>query len=121
MSQHNSKSVIKISTSGQGGIAVWFPCNIDFVQKIKTVAGFTWLPDKKYWSFPKTNETLEKILKQSCEKAGIQQGITGHTLQYSFATHLLEAGIYLRYIQYLLSHDSKTTGIYTSKAGQNVK
>jgi len=65
MSQQNSNSVIKILKFGQGGIAVSFSCNTDFVQKIKTVAGFKWHPDKKYWNFSNTNETLEKILKQA--------------------------------------------------------
>ena len=85
----------------------------------------------RYWLFEGQTEeqysvrSVQAILRRAVEKAGVNPFATVHTLRHSFATHLLERGTDIRYIQEILGHSSvKTTEIYThitKKGGEQIK
>ena len=80
------------------------------------------------WLFPGARKekhistrTIQAFFEHAREKAGIEKEVSVHSLRHSFATHLLEGGTDLRYIQELLGHkSSKTTEIYTHVSNRDL-
>jgi len=68
-----------------------------------------------------TEATIQKIVRQASMRAKIMKNVSPHTLRHSFATHLLENGTDIRYIQELLGHAKlQTTQIYTHVASSDL-
>ena len=81
----------------------------------------------KEWLFPGyllekpiSTRSIEKIFDRAKQKAGIKKAVSVHVLRHSFATHLLEAGYEIHYIQQLMGHASvQTTSVYIHLRNQN--
>ena len=122
----NLKERTAMIRGGKGGKDRMIILSQDWIKDLKK-----YLKKKKVNSefvFSKKNgktlstDTIQRIVRTSAERAGIHKHVTPHSLRHSYATHLLEAGTNIRYIQALLGHSSlNTTQIYTNVANEQLK
>lgn len=80
-----------------------------------------WVFEGAHPKRPLTIRTLQNIFYNACLAAGIEKNVSIHSLRHSFATHLLDNGADIRYIQELLGHkDLKTTERYTHVSPRDI-
>ena len=83
----------------------------------RTFEPLTWLFEGATVGERYSPRSLQKVVKTAAGRANIERPVTAHMLRHSYATHLLEAGTDIRYIQEVLGHNSiKTTERYTHVA-----
>lgn len=118
--------IIRQAKGRKDRIAPLSPAILDILRDYyKAYKPGEWLFEGKYPSTAYDERSLGLVLKQALAKSKINKAVTLHWLRHSYATHLLESGTDLRYIQEILGHkSSRTTEIYThvsTKSLQKVK
>ncbi len=118
--------VIRQSKGKKDRITPLSPKILELLRKYyKAYRPQTYLFEGQVENTPYCARSLAMVLKKNVSLAGIKKPVTLHWLRHSYATHLLESGTDLRYIQELLGHNSsRTTEIYThvsTKSLQQIK
>jgi integrase/recombinase XerD len=81
-----------------------------------------WLFPGQYPNKHLSERTVQKVFEAAVKTAKVKKDVSVHSLRHSFATHLLEDGIDIRYIQELFGHQStRTTEIYTHVAVKDIR
>jgi len=81
-----------------------------------------WLFEGEKPGKPYSIRSAEKVFDQAAQRAGITKDVSIHSLRHAFATHMLEQGTDLRYIQDLLGHESvRTTEIYAHVSQRKIE
>ena len=121
----DSKRMLIRIENGKGGKDRYSLLSVNLLNELRSYFKL-WKP--KTYLFEGANgskysgESVLNLVKKAAAKSGINKRATPHILRHSFATHLLEDGTDLRYIQVLLGHSSsKTTEIYTRVAIKNIR
>lgn len=122
----DSKRNIVIIRQGKGKKDRITPLSIKILEMLrnyyKEYKPKIWLFEGQKTGVKYSERSLEEVLKKSIKLANINKPVSLHWLRHSYATHLLESGTDLRYIQELLGHNSsKTTEIYTHVSTKNLQ
>lgn len=81
-----------------------------------------WLFEGQKAGTPYSEKSISNVLKQAVSRTKISKPVTLHWLRHSYATHLLESGTDIRYIQQLLGHSSsRTTELYTHVSNKSIQ
>lgn len=122
----DSKRGIVIIRQGKGKKDRIVPLSLKILEMLREYYSICrpkiWLFEGQNLGEQYSEYSLQSVLKQALQKTGITKQVTLHWLRHSYATHLLEAGTDLRYIQELLGHNSsKTTEIYTHVSTKSIQ
>jgi len=113
--------------SGKGNKQRMIILSKDFVSSIRNYLNLReekseWLFSSKNLDKPMTARMAQKVIEKAAKEAGFQKRVYCHILRSSFATHLLEGNVDIRYIQELLGHSSiSTTQRYTKVSMEQLR
>ncbi len=122
----DSKRLVLIIKAAKGNKDRIAPLSLKVVELLreyfKAFRPIVYLFEGQVAGEPYDARSLQLVLKQAVAKTTIKKPVTLHWLRHSYATHLLEAGTDLRYIQEILGHkSSKTTELYTHVSTKSIQ